>query len=167
MRMPRILSSRRGEWFALPVLLLACSWSHAREKAAVVIAGDDAPAIMLRENADKPWRFAKNNEVLESGTQVIGGLGATIDSADGAVRARFMGNISGLSPFPILETSIILKEAKDADLAFEMGLRPGRFDQSKESRSSENQRDRARQNGGDYVSGTRQPAGHRDVQSLA
>ncbi len=112
-------SSHRG-WLAMPVWLLACSLSAAAEKAAMIVSPDGPPAILLREAPDKPWQFTKDQEALAPGSEILGGLGATVVSADGAVQARFMGNLAKLSPFPILESSLILQEAKDADLAFEM-----------------------------------------------
>jgi hypothetical protein len=126
MRMLKKTSRRGYGWFALPAILLANSWCDAAETAAVVVSPDDLPAILIRDGADKPWRFTKDKDALSPGAEIVGGLGATIDSANGAVQARFSGNISGLSPFPILDTSLTLQSANGADLAFEMSR--GRID---------------------------------------
>jgi hypothetical protein len=107
-------------------MFVVCSWSAAAETAAVVAAADDVSALLVRDGADKAWGFTKDKATLGVGTEIVGGLGATIRSANGAVEARFSGNISGLSPFPILETSLVLEPAGDNDFAIQMSR--GRID---------------------------------------
>jgi hypothetical protein len=107
-------------WGGLAIWMLTGSLCSAAEKAAVIVSPDGPPAILLREGPDKPWQFTKDKDPLYPGAEILGGLGATVESADGAVQARFLGNLAKLSPFPILESSIVFQEARDADLAFEM-----------------------------------------------
>src|SRR5207249_434947 len=90
------------------------------EKAAVVVAPGDGPRVLTREGPEQPWHLTSNNDPLAAGTQIVGGLGATIDSANGAVRTQLISDLCRCSPFPILETSLVLQDAKDADLAFIM-----------------------------------------------
>jgi hypothetical protein len=113
-------SCRRGRGALALALLLLAGASGAAAPVATIVAGDEPPAIMCRPGPDGAWKLASGKEAFSAGSQVLGGMGATILSADGAVEARFVGNIARLSPFPILESTIILNEAKDCDFAFTM-----------------------------------------------
>ncbi len=126
MRILKTISRRRHGWFALPAMLLAVSWCGAAETAAIVVSPDELPTILIRDGADKPWRFTKDKDTLSPGAEIVGGLGATIESANKAVQARFSGNISRISPFPIMDTSLTLQSANDADFAFDLSR--GRID---------------------------------------
>jgi len=98
----------------------------AAEKAAVAVAASNGPILLDREGPAKPWRIVKDLDVLTGGSQIIGSVGATVDSMNGAVRASMVGDVAGLSPFPILETSFLIETAKDVDFAFMMDR--GRID---------------------------------------
>jgi hypothetical protein len=102
--------------------LLPCSAgaTRAAEKVAVIGAGENGPPVLKRAGPDKPWRLAGGDEALAPGDEVLGGMGASVVSANGAVRATMAGDIAGHSPFPILETSLICSEPKGADLAVAM-----------------------------------------------
>jgi len=118
---------RAGRWLASAACLAAASFAGAAEKVAVVVGGgDDAPKVIIREGAEKPWHLTKDKDALEAGWQLVGGLGTTIVSANGAVQARLVADLAEHSPFPILETSILLQEPKGADMAFV--LERGRID---------------------------------------
>jgi len=116
---------------ALKYLLAACAFMlvgpeiPAAQKAAVVVDGTHGPVLLEKEAAGK-WRILKDLDIIMSGAHLVGGVGATIDSIDGAVRLSMRGDVAGLSPFPILETALTLNEPKGVDLAFEMDR--GRID---------------------------------------
>ncbi|MCE9531036.1 MAG: hypothetical protein K8T89_07915 [Planctomycetes bacterium] len=107
-------------------LLLLSTCAGAADPVAVVIVNDDSPPLLARSATDKPWEIVLDKHPLIAGAQVVGGIGATFDSANGAVRGRLIGDVGGHSPFPIFESSLILQEAKEVDFAFEMDR--GRID---------------------------------------
>jgi hypothetical protein len=112
---------------ALAAALALAGPVRAATKAATAEAGPGGVTVLKQEADGKEWQLTKEKEELPAGTRIIGGLGASIVSADGAVRATMAGDIAGLSPYPILETSLVLEEAaKDADFAFAMDC--GRVD---------------------------------------
>lgn len=112
--------SRGCGWLAMLALTFINAAGSAAEKAAVVVGADDATRVIIRENADAQWHLTNDKDPLFPGTQLLGGLGTTVESANGAVQAKLIADLAGHSPFPVLETSLILQEAKDVDFAFEM-----------------------------------------------
>ena len=129
MRISAIYANRSLRWPWRGVLsltgCLAClafvadGSTRAADRAAVVVAGDET-LLLKRTAIDKPWQLAKDLDTLSDGAQVVGSVGAAIDSFNGGVRAILRGDIKGISPFPVLETSLTFRTAKDVDLAFEM-----------------------------------------------
>jgi len=99
-------------------LLLAGGAQAAGPVARVFAEGEIAPPIYRTPGG--PWGISKDKQELPAGTQIVGGIGATLDSADGAVRVRLIGDVGGHSPFPILESSIIFREPKNVDLEIEL-----------------------------------------------
>jgi hypothetical protein len=91
--------------------------------------------ILRRESPDKPWQIVDEGEVLNTGDLLLGLHGATLESKNGAVRLVFRPDLSNTTPFPIVETVIILEEAKDADLAFKLDR--GRVDFSNLKKKSD------------------------------
>jgi hypothetical protein len=93
---------------------------------AVVHAGPAGPTLLKRDAADKQWDLTKDGEELAAGTHVMGGLGVSLTATNGSFRLTMTGDIAGKSPFPILETALVLGEAKNADFAVTFGR--GRID---------------------------------------
>jgi hypothetical protein len=89
----------------------------------VAKCASDEGVLVSREGPDKAWQFPAKDSAIHGGDQLVGGAGATLDSKNGAVRLRFVGDISGTSPYPIVETAVVLHEnAKmDLDLTLERG----------------------------------------------
>jgi hypothetical protein len=119
-------SCRSGRPLAAFALLLLASRGFAAEKAATVYAPNDGPRVIVRDAGAKAFRPTKDGEALPAGAQVIGGLSTALRSPNGAVTARLVADFGGHSPFPILETSVLLNDPKGADLAIQMDR--GRLD---------------------------------------
>src|SRR5262249_40934402 len=105
--------------FGWPLLLAVVGFSFSPASArgagvAVVHAGPAGPTLLKRDAADKPWELTKDGEELAAGTHVMGGLGVSLTAANGSFRLTMTGDIAGRSPFPILETALVLGEAKNA-----------------------------------------------------
>jgi hypothetical protein len=62
------------------------------------------------------WQATDTGSAVASGTIVIGLRGAAIDSANGAVRLSFHPDLGHKTPFPIIETAVIMKEPGDVDM---------------------------------------------------
>ena len=63
--------------------------------------------------------MVKEGEVLHSGDWLIGLPGAAIVSTNNAVRLNFL-DLGGVTPFPIVETVIVLHDSKGEDLDFRL-----------------------------------------------
>jgi hypothetical protein len=114
---------------ALATALAFAGPVRAAAKAATAEAGLGGVTVLKQEADGKEWQLTTDKEELPAGTRIIGGLGASIVSAGGAVRATMLGDIAGLSPYPILETSLVLQEVKDAkDVDFAFAMDRGRVD---------------------------------------
>jgi hypothetical protein len=122
---------------ALPLaLLLAATACRAdeparkpdKEEARVVVAKSLAPAgtLLRRPAADKPWEVVEEKAEVSSRDLLLALplSQASVESKDGAVRLLFWGNVPQVSPFPILESAVVLHEPKGADL--DLTLRRGR-----------------------------------------
>lgn len=92
----------------------------------VAVAKSVTGVILRREAEGKPWHLVKEGETLHSGDLLLGMSGAALDSANGAVRLTFRTDLSGSSPFPIIESAVVLNEAKGFDL--DVTLDRGRID---------------------------------------
>jgi hypothetical protein len=120
---------------ALPLaLLLAAAVGRAGEPAKpdkegrrVVVAKSLAPeGTLFRRAAPKPWAVVEPKaEVFSHDLMLALPLSqASVESKDGAVRLLFWGNVPQVSPFPILESAVVLYEPKGADL--DLALQRGR-----------------------------------------
>lgn len=109
-------------------LLLSAAAARADEPASkagkdeprVVVAKSLAPAATLlrRPSPDKPWEVVEPKaDVFSRDLLLAMPLSqATVESKNGAVRLLFWGNLPQISPFPILESAVVLHEPKEADL---------------------------------------------------
>lgn len=110
----------------LMCVLAAGATANAEERRAVGKCVSETASFVRREGPKTAWQIVAKDEELQSGDLLIGGTDAAIDSANGAVRLRVMGDMDGTSPFPILETAVILHSSKEADL--DLTLERGRVD---------------------------------------
>jgi hypothetical protein len=97
--------------------------ARPEKRVAVARCVTEAGLLVRREGPDKPWRPVENKEELFSGDLLVGGFAAALDSRNGAVRLSLQSDLDGASPFPIIETAVILHEstAVDLDLTFDRG----------------------------------------------
>jgi hypothetical protein len=91
-----------------------------KEESRAVVAKSLAPAgTLLRRSAPgKPWEVVEPKADVSS-LDVLLALPmsqASVESKDGAVRLLFWGNLPQVSPFPILESAVVLHEPKGTDL---------------------------------------------------
>jgi hypothetical protein len=114
---PRLWTGAAVTGFAL-FFGMASQFAHA---AAVAKLVNEPPLLLQKAGPDKPWEVAKEKGAeFPAGETLLGGFGTALDSANGAVQLRLMGDPNGESPFPIVESAITLEEPKDVDMAFVM-----------------------------------------------
>src|SRR5262249_32011015 len=90
------------------------------KRVAVAKCAAETGLLVRRESPDKPWHFVANKEELFSGDLLVGGASPVVNSRNGAVSLILQGDLDGPSPFPIIETAVVLHETTDADLDFTM-----------------------------------------------
>ena len=129
---------RRLSRSLLPVLLLGLAASagdrvrgqtktaQPEKRVAVAKCVSETASFLRREAPGKPWQVVKQNEELFSGDLILGGGDAAFDSLNAAVRLSLVGDLDEESPFPIVETAVVLHPAKGVDLDFT--LERGRVD---------------------------------------
>ena len=97
------------------------------KREAVARCLSQAGVLLRREAIDKPWQPVVEKEALQSGELLLGvDVGAALASNNGAVRLAFNNDLNKHSPFPILETTVVLAVPTDADL--DVRLDRGRID---------------------------------------
>src|SRR5262245_53121595 len=107
---------------ALLVALLVAGAARAEKKdePRSVVARSLAPAgtLLSREAPDKPWQAVAPKGDVSSRDLLLSlpASQATVEAKNGAVQLLFWGNLPQISDFPILESAVVLHEAKDADL---------------------------------------------------
>jgi hypothetical protein len=74
--------------------------------------------LLRRVALGQPWHIVAHKEDLHPGDLLVGGAGADLSSANGAVRISFLGDLAELSPYPIRECAVVLREEPEVDLAF-------------------------------------------------
>jgi hypothetical protein len=74
--------------------------------------------LLRRDAPRQPWHIITHKEELRAGDLILGGGGAAIDASGGAVRLAFLGDLAELSPYPVRECAVVLREEADTDLAF-------------------------------------------------
>src|SRR5438034_922380 len=87
-------------------------------------------ASILRK--DKAWEIVKEKESIYTGDMLLGGAEGAIQTTNGAIRLTLLGDMNGLSPYPIVETAIVLQPSAGADL--DVTLDRGRVDLTKSVR---------------------------------
>jgi uncharacterized protein (TIGR03000 family) len=97
--------------------------AKAEKRVAVAKCVTEGGLLVRREGAEKPWHLVEDKEELFSGDLLVGGLGAALDSRNGGVRLSLQSDLDGSSPFPIIESAVILHEGAnvDLDLTFDRG----------------------------------------------
>jgi hypothetical protein len=94
----------------------------SREEPRVAVGKSLAPAGTLLERTapGKPWRIVVPKGEVSSGDLLLAMplSRAVVEAKDGAAQLLFWGNLPQVSPFPILESAVVLHPAKNASLDF-------------------------------------------------
>jgi len=120
-----------------PLALCSLAFTLFALAAPAPARADDPPAAPARSTSDtgtmlarpapgQPWRLVAQNEALPAGQLLVGGSRAVLESANGAVQLAFRTDLDRRSPYPMLETAVVLQDASGADLA--LTLDRGRID---------------------------------------
>ncbi|MCI0457543.1 MAG: hypothetical protein L0Z62_11320 [Gemmataceae bacterium] len=135
---PKRPARRRTPWpLVLGVACLAgarvppCSADTLRSVAAedrAVVAKCITPTgtLLRREAPGRAWQPVAQGETLHQGDLLLGLPGAALESTNGDVRLSFHADLSGTSPFPIIETAVVLHASPD--LALDCTVDRGRVD---------------------------------------
>lgn len=78
----------------------------------------ESGTILRRPAGTTKWEVVKKGDPIYSGDMNVGLPGAAIVSGNGAVRVELLADLDGNSPFPIMESAVILKANDKADLDF-------------------------------------------------
>jgi hypothetical protein len=100
----------------------------ADERGAIVATAHSEKGTLIRRASSAPtaWQIVAQNEKLHAGDLLVGLPGAQLVSRDGAVRLDFLADLDRLSPYPIRECAIKLRENPQVDL--DVFLDRGRMD---------------------------------------
>jgi hypothetical protein len=110
---------RRAAGCAFALMLTGLPGLAAEPKAEAPARSIAATGWILRREArDKDWQIVTKGESLPVGQLLLGLPEAGIESANGAVRLTMDSDMSGLSPYPVMENAIILRSNPDWDLDF-------------------------------------------------
>ena len=116
-----------GLIFSLTALVAGAADDPKGAKPGAVVGKCVASTVLLHHGGPlgKGWEVVPTGPV-KSEDLLVGATGAVLDSKDGAVRMSFLGDLDGLSPYPVKEVAVILHENAEVDLDFT--LERGRVD---------------------------------------
>jgi hypothetical protein len=106
--------------------LLAVGGLHAAEEPIVGRLVSKKGTLLSRGKPGQAWQTVEEKGELRAGDLLLGLPGTLIEDAKGAARLTFLTDLSGHSPYPILEAAVILHASADHDLDFT--LNRGRVD---------------------------------------
>lgn len=124
----------------------------AKPEKRVVVAKcvTDQGLLVRREAPGKPWRLVEDKEDVYSGDLLVGGLGAALETGNGGVRLSLLSDLDHNSPYPIVESAVVLHESPDVDLDFTLDR--GRVDlQNKKPNGPARVRVRVHGKSGEFV----------------
>lgn len=105
--------------FLLPWALGASLWADdVSNKAGVAKSVGETATMVGRKAMDQPWRLVKQGDELPAEELLVGMHGAALDSGDGAVRLAMFTDLDGRSPYPVVESAVILHDKPGTDLDF-------------------------------------------------
>lgn len=125
---------RKGLCTALAVALaigwsgFAAGWSNQANEKSPTVGKLTSPAatVFARTQFGQPWRVVPSQGALRAGDLLFGLPEATVASGKNTVRLTFRADLDRNSPYPILESAVILHDSPDFDLDFT--LNRGRVD---------------------------------------
>src|SRR5437868_10221356 len=74
-------------------------------------------SLVWREGASQPWHVAKQGDPVRTGDLLLAMPFAFLE-VNGGVRLDLLGDIERRTPFPILESALVLRDAAGADVDF-------------------------------------------------
>ena len=90
-------------------------------------------AKLAREGPGKPWMVVKPGESLHSEDLIIAVPNGALSTRNNDVRLSLLSDLARLSPFPVLESAVILHDSTDKELDFTLDR--GRVDVTNRKRA--------------------------------
>lgn len=97
-------------------------------RRATVFAADDPPAVgkclgasgslVVRGPASRSWRVVKQGESVRAGNLALAVPFADVEIQGGRVRLQLLADMDGRSPYPIIESAVVLHNNPKADTDF-------------------------------------------------
>jgi hypothetical protein len=87
-------------------------------KPQTVVAKSTLGALLHRQGPDHAWHLIKPREPIQSEDLIVAVPGGGLDSKDGAVHLSLLSDLARLSPYPVLESAVILHDNPEVDLDF-------------------------------------------------
>ena len=122
--LPRAAVTCRALSFVLFSLALSAAITAAEEpkapprRAEVGQSASPDATLLRRESAGKPWRAVRDKEALSSGDLLLTLSQGKIESKNGGVRLVLQADLNEASPYPIIESAVILRNNPKIDLDF-------------------------------------------------
>jgi hypothetical protein len=93
---------------------------EAAAGSPVARSASESAMLIRRSASERTWQLVDKQGELSDGDLVLGLAGSALDSQNSALRLEFMGNLNGLSPYPIIESAVVLHENPAVDLDFSL-----------------------------------------------
>src|SRR5262245_40610083 len=117
-RVDRLLHGRGVRPAAAGLLLLLAATVAADEGKGPARLVSPTGTAMARARPEAPWKLLEKDAAIPAGHLLIGMPGSTIQSGDRAVQVVFPSDLDNRSPYPIIETAIVVHDNPAVDLDF-------------------------------------------------
>ncbi len=92
--------------------------AQTQERRTVVGRAARLSALLRREGPEKTWRLIKPTDPIYSDEMVVAIPHGAINSVTENIRLRLLSDLARLSPYPVLESAVVVHENPELDLDF-------------------------------------------------
>ncbi len=138
-RMARCVWTLSFTWTVLSLWSVANAGDtpNSSTTGAVGVCVTESASILRRAPGDKTWHTVAQKGAVNNGDLLVGLPGAQLDSQDGAVRLSLLADLDRSSPFPVLESAVVVRQTPGIDLEFTLDRGRVEIDNRKESGSAQ------------------------------
>jgi hypothetical protein len=102
----------------LVAVLAAVTWGADEPRLPIGKCVTPLGSLLQRQPSAKTWQALKPQESVHSGDLLVALPGAALDSKNGSVRLALLADLAQVSPYPVLESAVVVHDNPRVDLDF-------------------------------------------------
>jgi hypothetical protein len=121
-----VLALTLAVWPPVRAVAAAEKPDTGERRTTVAVCDTEAGTLLQREGSGKAWKVLKPKQDVYSRDLIVALPGAALDTKNGAIHLSLLSDLAGQSPYPVLESAVVLHDNPKVDLDFT--LNRGRVD---------------------------------------